>query len=253
MQTLQTQQVTISSLEVAEMVERNHFDVIRDIRKIIEHLGESKNAFTYFIESEYEDTQSKKRPCFQLTKKGCELYATRMTGAKGTQFAVQYIERFNRMEQQLQQPRLPQSYKEALQHLITQLEENEKLQTHNLVLEQRVNELQPKASYYDLILQNKTLLAISTIAKDYGMSATAMNKLLNQLGVQYKQGGIWLLYHKYQDKGYTQTATHIIDSEKSNIMTKWTQKGRLFIYELLKQHGYLPLIEKGDLDGKLQA
>lgn len=91
-------ETTITSLEVSEMVERNHFDVMRDIRKILSHLGESKTALSYFIESTYTNSQNKTLPCYRLTKKGCELYGTRMTGEKGTQFAVQYIERFNKME-----------------------------------------------------------------------------------------------------------------------------------------------------------
>lgn len=121
-----------------------------------------------------------------------------------------------------------------------------KLQVSNLVLEQQVQELQPKASYYDLVLQNKSLLSVSKIAKDFGMSAIKLNRMLHELRVQYKQGDIWLLYAKYQDKGYTQTHTHVIDADKSRVMTKWTQKGRLFIYELLKQEGILPLIERDE-------
>lgn len=113
-----------------------------------------------------------------------------------------------------------------------------------LIAEQRVNELQPKATYYDLILQNKTLLSVTQIAKDYGMSATALNKMLSDFGIQFKQGGTWLLYQKHADKGYTQSTTHIIDDERSSLLTKWTQKGRLFIYEALKDNGILPLIEK---------
>ncbi|WP_373717846.1 phage antirepressor [Jeotgalibaca porci] len=113
-----------------------------------------------------------------------------------------------------------------------------------LIAEQRVNELQPKATYYDLILQNKTLLSVTQIAKDYGMSATALNKMLSDFGIQFKQGGTWLLYQKHADKGYTQSTTHIIDDERSSLLTKWTQKGRLFIYETLKDNGILPLIEK---------
>lgn len=120
----------------------------------------------------------------------------------------------------------------------------EKLQTEKLVLTQQNNELQPKASYYDMVLQNKSLLSVSKIAKDYGMSARTLNKKLHELGVQYKQGDIWLLYAKYQDKGYTQTSTHVIDAEHSKISTKWTQKGRLFIYDLLKSEGILPMIER---------
>ncbi len=113
-----------------------------------------------------------------------------------------------------------------------------------LIAEQRVNELQPKATYYDLILQNKTLLSVTQIAKDYGLSATALNKMLFDFGIQYKQGGTWLLYQKHADKGYAQSTTHIIDDERSSLLTKWTQKGRLFIYSALKDNGLLPLIER---------
>lgn len=118
------------------------------------------------------------------------------------------------------------------------------LTTEKLVLTQQVHELKPKASYYDMVLQNKSLLSVSKIAKDYGISAMALNKKLHELGVQFKQGDIWLLYSKYQDRGYTQTTTHVIDAEKSRVSTKWTQKGRLFIYDLLKHQGILPVIER---------
>lgn len=90
---------TLTSLEVAEMVEREHRSVMRDIRTIVEHLGgENKIVQSYFIESTYKSSQNKTLPMYLLTKKGCELYSTRMTGEKGTQFAVAYIERFNEME-----------------------------------------------------------------------------------------------------------------------------------------------------------
>jgi phage antirepressor YoqD-like protein len=79
--------------------------------------------------------------------------------------------------------------------------------------------LKPKASYYDLILQNKSLVPISKIAKDYGMSGRAFNKLLHDLGVQYKMGNCWLLYQEYADQGYTQSKTHAIDAERSVMHT----------------------------------
>lgn len=113
-----------------------------------------------------------------------------------------------------------------------------------LIAEQRINELQPKATYYDLVLQNKSLISVSKIAKDYGKSAQWLNSKLHEMGVQYKQGGTWLLYQKYADKGYTQSTTHVIDEERNKLFTKWTQKGRLFIYELLKNQDVLPLIEQ---------
>ena len=113
---------------------------------------------------------------------------------------------------------------------------------------QIIQELQPKASYYDLVLQNKSLVAISVIAKDYGMSATKLNKILHELKVQYKQGNTWLLYQKYAGKGYTQSKTHTIDADYSKMHTYWTQKGRLFLYDLLKnKKGILPLIEQKDV------
>lgn len=94
-------QQTINSREVARMVGREHKEVLRDTRKIIDQLGESRIAQSYFLESTYINEQNKEQPCFEFTKKGCELYSTRMTGAKGTQFAVAYIEKFNEMEQHL--------------------------------------------------------------------------------------------------------------------------------------------------------
>lgn len=129
-------------------------------------------------------------------------------------------------------------------YIIHVLTEFKKEREGRLVAEQQVKELQPKATYYDLILQNKSLLSVTKIAKDYGMSARGLNKLLHELGVQYKQGDIWLLYAKYQDKGYTHTSTYPLDEERSKVTTKWTQKGRLFIYDLLKDNDILPTIEQ---------
>ncbi|HEC2150325.1 TPA: phage antirepressor [Staphylococcus delphini] len=132
-------------------------------------------------------------------------------------------------------------------YIIHVLTEFKKEREGRLVAEQQVKELKPKATYYDLVLQNKSLLSVSKIAKDYGMSARALNKLLHDLSIQYKQGDIWLLYSKYQDKGYTQTSTYALDEKYSKVTTKWTQKGRLFIYELLKNKDILPTIEKQEI------
>lgn len=119
-----------------------------------------------------------------------------------------------------------------------------------LIAEQQVKEFQPKVSYYDKVLSNDALMTISLIAKDYGMSGAGMNKLLHELGVQYRQGGTWLLYSKYQRTGWTHSETKMVPrkdgTEKAVLNTKWTQKGRLGLYELLKANGYFPLIEKED-------
>lgn len=113
---------------------------------------------------------------------------------------------------------------------------------------QQIVEMQPKASYYDLVLNCQDLVAISVIAKDYGWSAKRMNSYLNDKGVQFRQGSIWLLYQKYAELGYTSTKTHSYNGRDGTIHTRphtyWTQKGRLFIYSLLKADGILPTIEK---------
>lgn len=125
---------------------------------------------------------------------------------------------------------------------VKQLEETTAIQT------QQIAELQPKASYYDLVLNCKDLLSISSIAKDYGWSANKMNTYLHKKRVQYKQGDIWLLYQNYASKGYTSTKTHTYNGNDGTVHSKphtyWTQSGRLFIYDLAKADGILPLIEQ---------
>lgn len=117
-----------------------------------------------------------------------------------------------------------------------------------LIAEQRINELTPKADYCDKVLADKSLVTITQIAKDYGMSGRALNTILHDLGVIYKQGKTWLLYAKYQKTGWTHSETIMVDkkdgTQKAVLNTKWTQKGRLGLYELLKTRGILPLIEQ---------
>lgn len=141
----------------------------------------------------------------------------------------------------------PRTLKEALQLALEQEEKLEALQLDNSIKTQQIAELQPKATYYDLILQCRDLLSMTEIAKDYGMSAKGMNKKLHELGVQYSQSGVWFLYAKYQSKGYTQTKTQNYNkpdgTQGARTHMYWTQKGRLFLYDFLKSKGILPLIE----------
>ena len=137
----------------------------------------------------------------------------------------------------------------ALLELKAERERNANLQAVVAVQSQQMIEMQPKVSYYDVVLNCKDLVAISVIAKDYGWSATKLNQYLQQKGIQYKQGGkIWLLYQKYAEKGYTSTKTHSYPGSDGSTHTKvhtyWTQRGRLFIYDLLKADGILPLVEQ---------
>ena len=114
----------------------------------------------------------------------------------------------------------------------------------NIALEDLTEELAPKAFYCDLVLQSKSAVPVSLIAKDYGMSAAAFNSLLHDLGIQYKVGGTWLLYQRHAGNGYTHTRTYHVGEKTTAMHTCWTQKGRLFLYKRLKYWGFLPLIEK---------
>ena len=136
----------------------------------------------------------------------------------------------------------------ALQELKKTRARNTELATTISIQKQQIAEMEPKASYYDVVLNCKDAVSITTIAKDYGKSGRWFNEYLHNLGVQFRQGKIWLLYQKYACHGYTTTKTHTYSwkdgSVHSKVHTYWTQKGRLFIYELLKAQGLLPLIEQ---------
>lgn len=139
--------------------------------------------------------------------------------------------------------------------LATQLKEerlaHQKTKEEKLMVEQQLSEAKPKVTYYDIILQNPSLVSITQIAKDYGMSGKGMNQKLKELKIQYKQSGTWFLYSKYQNKGWTSSETKIIPTnygDKVTMYTKWTQKGRLALYDILKEKGILPMIERNNQD-----
>lgn len=121
-----------------------------------------------------------------------------------------------------------------------------------MLLEQQIAEYEPRISYLDTILSSTDTVSITQIAADYGMSAVAMNRLLNKLGVQHKISGQWILYQKHMKNGYTKSHTSEIKKPSGGtkvvMNTKWTQKGRLFLYNLLQESGYSPQMDL-DLNG----
>lgn len=128
---------------------------------------------------------------------------------------------------------------------------NRKIEEKNKILiekEAEIKQLKPKAKYCDLILQSPSTITVTSIAKDYGMSGIAFNQLLHELGIQYKQSQQWFLFAKYQKQGYTHGKTTQFYRNNGTvdykINTEWTQKGRLFLYNKLKENGYIPLIER---------
>lgn len=116
------------------------------------------------------------------------------------------------------------------------------------IKDQIIGELQPKSDYLDVILQSQLTMTITQIAKDYGKTAIEMNQLLHDLKVQFKVNDQWVLYQYHQAKGYTRSVTvPIIRGDgrpDTKLNTQWTQRGRVFLYNLLKEHNILPLIEK---------
>lgn len=132
---------------------------------------------------------------------------------------------------------------QLLQQLKEEREKNSVLQSTVEQQAKKIEEDAPKVTYYDLVLQSPDLLATKDIAGDYGMTAQTMNKLLHEFGVQYKAGRMWHLYAKYNGKGYAKTTTETFHNH-TRLWLKWSQQGRLFIYDLMKEHGYLPSCEQ---------
>lgn len=130
---------------------------------------------------------------------------------------------------------------DTLIRLATSLKEERELRQ---IAEHRVAEFEPKVDYYDKILSSTDTVTTTQIAADYGISAQNLNSLLCDLGVQRKVGGQWILYKTHMNKGYTKSHTISIEQRngvsKDIMHTKWTQKGRLFMYELLKSDGVTP-------------
>lgn len=243
---------TFTSLELTELINQfrreegnrtllGHNDLLKVIREeFSEEIGMGKISQTH-----YKHPQNKQEyPMFILN-----LQQSRQVLVRESKFVrkavIKYIDELeNKLRGQFQ---VPTTFADALRLAAEQQERIEKLALDNKVKDQQISELQPKASYYDLILQCKDLLSMTVIAKDYGKSAEWMNKKLHELGVQFKQSGVWLLYQKYADKGYTQTKTQNYPktdgTQGVKIHMYWSQKGRLFLYNLLKNNGIMPIME----------
>lgn len=238
-------QPTLDSREVAKMIGKRHTDLIRDIRHYIRDmsLDAKLRPAQFFIESNYKDANGRFRPCYLLTKWGCEFVANKKTGKKGNLFTAQYVSLFNNYEDRLvarPQYQIPQNMAEALQLAADQAK--------------KLMEQQPIVDYYDTQMHNPGLMTITEIAKDYGMSAREFNQLLHKYGIQFKQGKHWVLYHKYDGKGYTQYEPFAYNDNKGvHNNLKWTQRGRKFIYDTLKEHGILPVLEQPELLPEVNA
>ena len=244
--------LVVESRQVAELTGKKHFHLVRDIENYIKVINQNPILVSdsFFLETSYNAGTGKNYKCYRLTRKGCDLVANKMTGEKGILFTALYVEKFHEMEQALYANAI-KLQKETLARydVLTEKHNNLVVEKSNLVSENQ--KLKPKSEYCDTVLKAKDAMAVTVIAKDYGMSATRFNTILNRLGVQYKCSGTWVLTKEYQDRGFTKTKTYVPRNYKgrkvfshSHVTTLWKQKGRLFLYNLLKGQGILPLIER---------
>ena len=219
-----TKENTISSREVAEMMEVRHTHMLDKIDKINQVLLDRKiGSVDFWIESEYKDSTGRSVREYQVTKKGCELIAHKSSGEKGIVFTVKYMERFEEMENRLQK-QLPGTYIEALEQLLASEKEKARVQL----------ELKDEQHKNEMLMHFNKLYTTTEIAKELGIkSAAKLNKVLNDKGIQFKQNGTWVLYSDYSECGYVSIKQTLLENGHIIYDRKWTQEGRKFLLDLL--------------------
>lgn len=247
------QKETMTSLEIAEVTGRNHKDVMRSIREM-EVAWEKVNGRKFAL-VDYKDAKGEMRPCFSLTKTECLYIATKFNDEARAKLIVRWEELENQVRKnEIIMPNFSnpaeaaRAWADQYERTLALEADNKKKDTEILQLNGAVAEMRPKVTYVDMILASKETVTTTQIAQDYGQSAKAFNVLLRNFGIQHKVGGQWILYAKYLPYGYVQSDTvpivHRNGTNGTVMHTKWTQKGRLFLYEELKKHEVIPLIEQ---------
>lgn len=154
----------LTSMEVAEMVEKDHNELLKDIRRYCEQLSQGKIPQSNFFEESTREVRGKKYPCYMVTKKGCEFIANKLTGVKGTSFTARYIDRFHEMEKVIQE-QIPQG-KELLALAVLEaqkmIEEKDKLLA---LQDSRINEMVPKEIFADAVATSHTSILVFELAK----------------------------------------------------------------------------------------
>ncbi|TCP68264.1 Rha family transcriptional regulator [Baia soyae] len=225
---IENEKVVTDSLMVAEVFEKQHFHVTRDIESL--DCSSDFNASNFGC-IYYKDSAGRSQKKYHLTKNGLMFLVMGYRGEKAAIMKERYIGEFDRMEQLIKSGgfHVPSTLHEALR-LAADLEKD------RMLLETKITEQAPKVEFHDKVLRSKELLTVTTIAKDFDMTAIQFNKLLQSYGIQYKQGGKWHLYDRYVGKGYVDYVTY----EQGTTLMRWTQLGRSFLYDFLKGKEILP-------------
>lgn len=217
-------EVKMTSLDIAELTGKEHRNVMRDIRNEIKELGDDVSQLI-FEHSTYTNERGRVYKCYEFGKKGAMQLALKYD-AKTRHLVINMIEE---LESNVNKPSymIDDPIKRAEQW-ISEQQEVKSLTNEN-------KKLKPKATYHDLVLQSNTLLTTTQVAKDLGIGAPTLNKKLHELGVQYKKGHRWYLYHKHQDKDYAHSKTYAVSADETKDYMYWTQKGKQFIFDLLEE------------------
>lgn len=231
---------TMTSLEIAEITNKDHKNIIRDIKDEISKLGTDRGQLI-FEPAEYFDRQGKPRPMFNVTLDGVLQLGARYDAV--IRFGL--IQRVKELQVKV---KIPTTMKEALEIALILANENEELKGTIEIQTQLIEENKPKLEYLDMILESEDTMTISQIAADYGMSGKALNKTLHEQGFIRNVNKQWILYKEHMNKGYTKSDTFIVrkddGTEKVIPNTKYTQKGRLKIHELLTNLGIISNFDK---------
>ncbi len=249
----------MTSLQIAEATGKAHKDVMRSIRNMEPAWVKVQGRKFALLQKEIEINNGghKMQPYYSLTKEECLYIATKFND----EARAKLVRRWKELEE-AHRPAVPQNYLEALKAMVKIEEqkqqfaiENHKQQEQiadisreNVELGNKITEMLPKVSYYDRILESKSTMTVTQIAQDYGMSAVKMNRILSQLKIQRKVQGQWILYNNYVPCGYVHyKAVDIVRADGRRDVkynTEWTVKGRIFLYNKLKESNIIPLIEQ---------
>ena len=232
-------QKMVSSRDVAENFEKEHKDVIR----AVENIKAQNCALTsMFFKTTYTAGTGKAYPMYLMNRDGFSLLAMGFTGSKAMEWKLKYIQAFNAMERKLTKPESDDMI--LSRAVLIANKKVEQLQSTNIQLVQENAKLKPASDYAHAVLMSDEKLTVKQIAQNYGMTSQKLNYILEEMRIQYKVNKQWILYRKYQGKGYVVGVPFDIGNGKTKERTYWTRKGQAFLYKKLKEAGHEPVNEQ---------